>query len=243
MAKAKFKIGDKVRVLDGRDIPDYTRCWTSFLENFVGTIHTIHDIDGVYNGGNDEYIGYKLDGCFKNSTSGAYYTFDERGLELVSSKEETPISKNFIEWAKRKEKECLNACEHSSALYWTTYKRRVTIVNMTTGKCGKSYCNKNDKFNRTIGLAIAWARYLGEEIPPMEEDYIVKESYKKDKHFNNKEESLKYFLSKCFDEKTICDSEDSLEFLTELVKDFNAEKRDFIYWSNGVTEFRVKKIK
>ena len=72
MSKLKFKPGDKVRVLDGSNIPDYTHAWG--MPDAVGKIYTIKNV-GFYSNG---YVGYAL----KEYQSEC--VFDERGLELVN---------------------------------------------------------------------------------------------------------------------------------------------------------------
>lgn len=47
-------------------------------------------------------------------------------------------------------------------------KGRTTIINIRTGRCGKSICSNSEYFEDITGYAIAWARYKGEEVP----DYI-----------------------------------------------------------------------
>lgn len=47
-------------------------------------------------------------------------------------------------------------------------KGRTTIINIRTGKCGKSICSNPEYFDEITGFAVAWARYKGEEVP----DYI-----------------------------------------------------------------------
>lgn len=70
MSKAKFKVGDRVRILDGSKIKDYTCNWC--MSEHIGEIHTItHIIDRFRDG----RIGYKLKGIL--------CTYDERGLASV----------------------------------------------------------------------------------------------------------------------------------------------------------------
>lgn len=66
---AKFKIGDKVRVLDGANIENYTGSWA--MKEFVGMITTISAIINDYT----NRTAYML--------KDMAYSFDERGLELV----------------------------------------------------------------------------------------------------------------------------------------------------------------
>lgn len=71
MSEAKFKIGDKVRILDGSKIKKYVGGWIDAMSTFVGQVYTI---DGVYFRGGRCYTVKCLP-----------YVFDERALELVTS--------------------------------------------------------------------------------------------------------------------------------------------------------------
>lgn len=66
----KFKVGDKVRILDGSKIKNYAGGWYRFMKEYVDTITTISSIYELSNG----EIAYKCHGT-------AGYMFDERGLE------------------------------------------------------------------------------------------------------------------------------------------------------------------
>lgn len=66
----KFKVGDKVRILDGSKIKNYAGVWVKSMGRFVGKVETIYGIEEFSNG----IVGYKL-----HNTRG--FTFDERGLE------------------------------------------------------------------------------------------------------------------------------------------------------------------
>lgn len=106
------------------------------------------------------------DGRKSYRLKGSINIFDERGLEL----EEKKISKNFIEWANKKYSNFMNLLwggKKSYIDYSTDETTWVSIYNCRTGKFAKSYCSSNDTFDIKIGIAIAWARYLKEEIPPM----------------------------------------------------------------------------
>lgn len=67
---AKFKVGDRVRVLDGSKIDDYAGGWVPKMEKYVGNVYTVKQTlpDGVYR---------------LNDTS--LFMFDERGLERVGN--------------------------------------------------------------------------------------------------------------------------------------------------------------
>lgn len=76
----KFKLGDKVRILDGSNIEGYTQGWTSGMALHVGEIYKIKDVDTLLY--NDGRYAYKLENV--------PYWWDERGLELVIKNEFKP---------------------------------------------------------------------------------------------------------------------------------------------------------
>lgn len=154
MADFKFKIGDKVRVLNGSNILGYTAGWDpETVGKYVGKVMTVKEPSIFDNNRKSYYL------------EGSIFTFDERGLELVEKK----ISKNFIEWANKKYSDFMDIYRNTKSYirYSTDRATWVSVYNSRTGKFAKSYCSSNDTFNRHIGIAIAWARYLKEEIPPM----------------------------------------------------------------------------
>lgn len=74
---AKFKVGDKVRILNGRHIDDYRGCWVDSMNNYVGQVRTIRKVGPTWCGVAD----YNLEGI--------PFTWDERGLELVETTSNT----------------------------------------------------------------------------------------------------------------------------------------------------------
>lgn len=72
MSEPKFKVGDKVRILDGLNIRDYTGGWASDMKNYIGEIATIKHASQI--------SGTQ---CYRLEEFGFYW--DERGLELVNS--------------------------------------------------------------------------------------------------------------------------------------------------------------
>ena len=81
---AKFNIGDKVRILDGSNIKNYTGSW--FMLTNIGKEGTIARI---------EYYSHGRIGYYMNELCGCY---DERGLELVRDSSNTymPEIVNYI---------------------------------------------------------------------------------------------------------------------------------------------------
>lgn len=72
---SKFKAGDKVKILDGAKIENYTASWA--MDQYVGEVHKVKDVDAHWIDGR---VSYMLDGC-------GCYKFDERGLALVTKQE------------------------------------------------------------------------------------------------------------------------------------------------------------
>ena len=82
----KFKIGDKVRVLDGSNIPDYTGAWAYGMNKSVGQIGTVTKRLNHFG-----KQAYELDLTLIE----VGYTYDERGLELVETKEDVTDDKGI----------------------------------------------------------------------------------------------------------------------------------------------------
>lgn len=79
-------------------------------------------------------------------------------------------------WRKRYEndKHSPKKIRNSDMKIFTDHKTMVRIYNVYTGKSGVAKCRKGDTFDLTTGIAIAYARYKGAEIPvcarPLTED-------------------------------------------------------------------------
>ena len=71
----KFKVGDKVRILDGSNIEGYVGKWVPEMKSYVGNIVSIEGVSLGFFG-----TGYYLSGCDA-------YVWDERGLELVKNEQ------------------------------------------------------------------------------------------------------------------------------------------------------------
>lgn len=69
---AKFKKGDKVRILNGSNIKNYTCGWAINMNDYVGDVATIDTVEKF----GDGRTGYRM--------KKGIYTWDERGLELVN---------------------------------------------------------------------------------------------------------------------------------------------------------------
>lgn len=80
--KAKFNVGDKVRILDGRKIKNYTGEWViSSMAKHIGESHTIKRVN---KGWDDGRISYSLNDIVCQ--------WDERGLEAVKDEQKIVIT-------------------------------------------------------------------------------------------------------------------------------------------------------
>ena len=76
---AKFKVGDKVRILDGSCIKHYYGNWVPDMKKLVGR-------EGIIKGIASNKKAYWVEGIDINN-----YIFDERGLELVENNQQNMI--------------------------------------------------------------------------------------------------------------------------------------------------------
>lgn len=67
----KFKVGDRVRVLDGSKIRNYIGGWVCGMDDHIGKVHTICEVGRKTSAANGYYL-----------KDGGGYVYDERGLKL-----------------------------------------------------------------------------------------------------------------------------------------------------------------
>ena len=126
MAKAKFKVGDKVRILDGSKIDNYTGGWSLWgMQEDVGKVVTIKEVRKY----DDGRIGYRMNEIV--------CVWDERGLELVESKD--------------KDKETIVIYRDG---------QQVIAFNKKTKEKAVAKCNPSDKFDFKIGAGLAFDRLM-----------------------------------------------------------------------------------
>ncbi len=82
--QTKFDMGDKVKVLDGSNIPNYLGEWNSVMGVAIGMTGTVDTVMAC----SDGRVGYFLDGLSP--------LFDERGLEKVEEKAPEPYNGKII---------------------------------------------------------------------------------------------------------------------------------------------------
>lgn len=68
---SKFKVGDKVRILDGSKIKNYAGGWTTKMGRYVGDVYKVANV--VHDSIDSSMYEYELEGV--------NYVWDERGLE------------------------------------------------------------------------------------------------------------------------------------------------------------------
>ncbi len=152
MSKPKFKVGDKVRILDGSKIEDYARGWVDkdspsvlvakmlclcndegiakySMKTYVGKIGTIESAEILRDG----RISYRLkeyDFCW-----------DERGLEPAG---ETPTFKNFT----------------NNRIEIYREGRDVIALDKRTGEKAIAKCSPEDEFDFEVGAKLAFERLM-----------------------------------------------------------------------------------
>lgn len=72
---------------------------------------------------------------------------------------------NFKAWAYEKAREFEGFRRNHSYLCYLFYERKTVIVNLNNGKTWTATCHESDSFDTNIGKGVAFARFLGEEIP------------------------------------------------------------------------------
>ena len=72
---------------------------------------------------------------------------------------------NFKEWAYKKAREFDQFKKNHNYIYLTFYKRKTILINLNNGKTWTATCHESDSFDTNIGKGVAFARFLGEEIP------------------------------------------------------------------------------
>lgn len=82
MSKAKFKVGDTVRILDGKGIKDYTGGYNGLMREVCGEIRTIRGVTA--RGENGEKPCYYLENT--------NFLWDERGLERVDEERKIVVT-------------------------------------------------------------------------------------------------------------------------------------------------------
>ena len=129
----KFKVGDKVRIMDGSKIENYTGNWAvgiAGMNEHIGEEHTIKSVSS----NKDGMIYYILSDV-------PPFIWDERGLEEV--KKELP--KNELS-------------KESIVIY--NNGRVVTALNKNTKEKCTAKCNPKDKYDFKTGAIIAFSRLI-----------------------------------------------------------------------------------
>ena len=72
---------------------------------------------------------------------------------------------NFREWAYKKAREFDQFKKNHGYLCCCFFKRNTVLVNLKNGKTWIATCHESDSFDTNIGKGVAFARFLGEEIP------------------------------------------------------------------------------
>lgn len=152
----KFKIGDKVKILDGSKIDDYFGCWTDGMKSYVGRVCTIERISPKRH---SKTTGYHM--------KETIYVWDERALELAEDKSKFKVGDVVV--AKKNNGYGVTTDEKIVI----THDGKTTTAKLFDGKkvmkTAKAKCNPSDEFDFNVGASIALARLTGQTENTIEE--------------------------------------------------------------------------
>lgn len=186
----KFKVGDKVRILDGSKINNYFGCWIDGMKNHVDKVYTVESISARRH---NETTGYHM--------KEIGYVWDERGLELVTENKSKNkfnigdvvvakknngyffttdgwkgvVTKTTTDWLDAEEfgypKQKYEHLRYdgfklsNDQKIVITHNGKMTIAKFFEGdkciKTAKAKCCPSDEFDFNIGAAIALERLTG----------------------------------------------------------------------------------
>jgi hypothetical protein len=86
-------------------------------------------------------------------------------------------AQEFEKWVERYYQEfCMNKDLVLTAFGDKTTKRRgIIVINKNNGKIAHSYCHSDDEWNYETGVAVAYAHYMGIEVPQVEKGYFIRD--------------------------------------------------------------------
>lgn len=137
----KFKVGDVVRVLNGKDIPNYTDGWNQYMNRYVGNCFMVTKV--CPNRGGTGRNGYLLD-----TFDSMQFIWDERGLELVKTCEDRlwdvfGIKADYIKVG------------YLIGIKDVIFNNPATIILWKDGTKTVVKCGKNDTYDPEKGMAMA----------------------------------------------------------------------------------------
>jgi hypothetical protein len=99
----------------------------------------------------------------------------------------------FNEWADKYYKEAQSRIT-SGEMTWNTFGKDlnctkpdgILLISLKNGKTARSYCHDDDEWEFRTGLAVAYARYMGVEIPQVEKTYRADELVGKEIRYHGK---------------------------------------------------------
>ena len=203
---SKFKVGDRVRILDGSKIKNYVGGWYKFMEGYVDTITTISSVYRPRSG----KIGYKC-----HDAGG--YILDGRGLERCGNETIVIYRKDneVVSLDKRTGKKAIAKCSPEDTFDFNIGAKlafdRLINSNKNTTVLGNGFkeVNRHAKIGEYIKIVDAflpyghykngdilqivddthgYARYGHKPNEVLyDEEYVVLEGYKPDKYRKKKE--------------------------------------------------------
>lgn len=188
----KFKVGDKVRILDGSNIRNYRGGYTSNMKNYVGKVYTISEMCKHIEGRPDGY-------CLKDDFH--LYVWDERSLELAEPETIVIYRKDqkVIALDKSTGKKAIARCNPADKFDFmtgaklafdrlTSADKRFNVGDIVRGKAGSGcrygITNENMTKGKVVDVSMdgeyidiqiidnKYSEYNGEEFPTLESKYF-----------------------------------------------------------------------
>ena len=88
----------------------------------------------------------------------------------------------FDQWVKDYYREFCGRDDFVAHIFGTPVDKKhgIIIINKHSGKVARSYCHPEDKWDYTIGIAIAYAHYMGVEIPKIDKMFPIEDLWGKE---------------------------------------------------------------
>lgn len=81
----------------------------------------------------------------------------------------------FAKWVEHYHMELIARDEFVAQSFGAKNKKRrgVILINTNNGKVARSYCHPDDKWDYQTGLVVAYAHYMGIEVPQVDKSYFI----------------------------------------------------------------------
>lgn len=192
---SKFKVGDKVRILDGSKIENYSGGWTPKMGRYVGEVYKVANV-----------VHYPIDSSMYE-LEGVGYGWDERGLELCGNETIVIYRKGneVIALDKRTGKKAIAKCSPEDTFDFNI-GAKLAFDRLMNGVKEVKRRAKKGEYVKIVDAFLPYGHYKNGDILQIvddthgyaiyghkpnealyDEEYVVLEGYNPDKHGEPKE--------------------------------------------------------